>query len=168
MKIELKKVKFMEKMSEETNCFFAELYVNGKNIGYCKNDGRGGCTEVIPYAKHREIFVEVERYCKTLPYKIGNIIDINKKNNLENVVDNLFEEWYVNQTLKKDMKKGICYRIVENDINYKIVTWKNGRKIIPLTDMLKTKDSIEIVKRFCLQLRQDNIIILNDNLPFEI
>ncbi len=38
-------------MSEETNCFVADLYINGKKIGYVKNDGRGGCTD---YTKEKE------------------------------------------------------------------------------------------------------------------
>ena len=44
MKIELKKISFSERMSDETNCFIADLYINGKKVGECNNDGRGGCT----------------------------------------------------------------------------------------------------------------------------
>jgi hypothetical protein len=46
MKIELKNVKFSDFASEETNCFRADVYVNGKKAGYCNNDGHGGCTNV--------------------------------------------------------------------------------------------------------------------------
>lgn len=45
-KVELKKVQFSERMSEETYCFSADIYFNGKNIGYCENRGHGGSTDV--------------------------------------------------------------------------------------------------------------------------
>ena len=49
MDIQLKSIKFSEHLSEETNAFTANLYVDGKKIGYCRNDGRGGNTLVQPY-----------------------------------------------------------------------------------------------------------------------
>lgn len=42
MKIELKKISFSEKLSQETNAYSAELYVDGKPIAICSNDGWGG------------------------------------------------------------------------------------------------------------------------------
>lgn len=44
MKIELKNFQFFERMSEETNAFVADVYVNGVKVAYAKNDGRGGET----------------------------------------------------------------------------------------------------------------------------
>ena len=43
MRIELKNVKHVESMSEETECFTANLYVDGKKIGAVSNRGHGGC-----------------------------------------------------------------------------------------------------------------------------
>jgi hypothetical protein len=43
MKIELRKISFNERMSEETNCYAADLYVDGKKVGEVGNDGHGGC-----------------------------------------------------------------------------------------------------------------------------
>lgn len=45
----LKNLKIHEDMSDETTCFSADLYCNGKKIAYCKNDGRGGSTDVCYY-----------------------------------------------------------------------------------------------------------------------
>jgi len=45
MKIELRKISFNERMSEETNCFVADLYINDKKVGYVKNDGCGSQTD---------------------------------------------------------------------------------------------------------------------------
>jgi len=92
MKIELKEIIFNEQMSEETNCFFAELYINGKKVGYVKNTGQGGQTHYNGYTKEdNETIREAEVYCKTLP-KVkahGYVL----KQNLEYVIDHLFEDW---------------------------------------------------------------------------
>lgn len=47
-KLELKNLKFHEDMSEETPCFSADLYENGKLIAYVKNAGHGGCNDIRP------------------------------------------------------------------------------------------------------------------------
>ena len=45
MKIELKNIKTHEAMSEETTCFSASIYLEGKRIGVVRNRGCGGCNE---------------------------------------------------------------------------------------------------------------------------
>lgn len=46
VKIELKNIHTNERLSEETNCYSADLYVNGKKVGTTGNRGCGGCDEV--------------------------------------------------------------------------------------------------------------------------
>lgn len=43
MNITLKNLKYAEFASEETHCFEATVYVDGKSVGRVSNDGRGGC-----------------------------------------------------------------------------------------------------------------------------
>ena len=45
---ELKNLKFHEDMSEETGCFSADLYEDGKLLAHVKNSGRGGCNHYDP------------------------------------------------------------------------------------------------------------------------
>lgn len=42
----LKNLKFFEAGSEETPCFTADLYDNGKLVGHVSNDGHGGCNRI--------------------------------------------------------------------------------------------------------------------------
>ena len=42
--LELRKIKFFEAGSEETNCFVADIYKKGKKVGQANNDGHGGDT----------------------------------------------------------------------------------------------------------------------------
>jgi hypothetical protein len=46
MKVELKKLALYPRLSEETTAFNADLWVDGKKVGYAKNDGHGGATFV--------------------------------------------------------------------------------------------------------------------------
>jgi len=48
MKIELKNVKYAAFASQETNCFQATVYVDGKALCFVDNDGHGGCNRVHP------------------------------------------------------------------------------------------------------------------------
>jgi len=109
MKIELKKIEFSERMSEETNCFVADLYINGKKVGYCRNQGHGGCTDYNANSpENRKTIAEAEEYCKTLPkIKSGKY---EWDNSLEHTIYQLFEDWLKAKEQKKmerKMKSGI-------------------------------------------------------------
>ena len=77
MKIELKKLKHYEGMSQETNAFSADLYVDGKLAATCRDDGNGGCIGFYTYDSGCEkgLLAKAEDYCRTLPpyiYTHGN------------------------------------------------------------------------------------------------
>lgn len=46
MKVELKNFKYNNRMSEETDCFSADIWINGKKVGYAENTGKGGCNRI--------------------------------------------------------------------------------------------------------------------------
>jgi hypothetical protein len=52
MKITLKKIQYSKFASEETHCFQADLYVDGKPFAVVRNDGRGGCDESWKHPKN--------------------------------------------------------------------------------------------------------------------
>jgi hypothetical protein len=84
--MELKKVKYFEQGSEETPCFTAELWENGKLIAYLKNDGHGGSNMVHP--------------AKGLIYK-----DIAKYDNIDVECD-IFGMVYEFDDIRKNQSKG--------------------------------------------------------------
>ena len=94
MKIELKNVKVNEAFSEETTCFIADVFINGKKVAHAKNDGRGGCTDYYPYEGKRELLKQAEEFCKGLPKEKvdfgGTIHEFAQS--LESVIDNLLFE----------------------------------------------------------------------------
>ncbi|TRD17304.1 hypothetical protein [Palleronia caenipelagi] len=70
MKIELKAIKHSEFASQETNCYQANLYVDGKKIGIVSNDGHGGCDA---FHGDDEAFARANAWCRAnLPkWKMG-------------------------------------------------------------------------------------------------
>lgn len=60
MLVTLKKLSIYDRMSEETTCFVADVYVDGKKVAIAQNDGRGGNTHVdflheVPRERRDEI-----------------------------------------------------------------------------------------------------------------
>ena len=106
MEIKLKKIHISERLSEETTAFAADIYVDGKHVGYAKNDGRGGCTEYHALDRETRVILErAEEHCKTLPPKHYpaehgmQAFDIDM--NLEVFIDDLIQQ----EIVKKDQKK---------------------------------------------------------------
>ena len=92
MKIEIKNVKINSSFSEETICFKADVYVNGKKTAYAENDGHGGSTFYHAYAPElRSLLEQAETYAKTLPSKtetFGDGDSITIESDLEQIIDN--------------------------------------------------------------------------------
>jgi hypothetical protein len=135
MKIELKNVLFNERFSDETNAFVADVYIDGKKIGYAKNDGQGGNTWVQLYPEARAKFDECNIWLKTQPQ-----INIGSENdpymvdcNMETMVDSLFEQW-LNEKETKKFEKKMETRLmwgVPNGMSYKEVKFEKPLNQIP-------------------------------------
>ena len=111
MKIELKNVKYSEAMSDETNAFTADIWIDGKKALYCKNSGTGGGTSVRRYKlEDREIEDKFFTYCRSLPpvqSKYGPL-----DSNADLVIDNLFMNWLTDRDCRRAMKNKIVFTIV--------------------------------------------------------
>jgi len=96
MNIALKRVKFHEDMSDETNCFSADVWADGKKVATAQNQGCGGDTFVSPVDGRADpAFKAFEKHCLSLPpkrYK-GEGYDFTSPSSPSEIVDDLFEEW---------------------------------------------------------------------------
>lgn len=171
MKIELKKIKFSESLSEETNAFTADIYVNGKNVGYCKNDGHGGSTFYHANSLSTKIILQnAEKYCQSMPPLITSYGKLDMS--LELMIDELFDKWLkakddakFQKSLKKDMLKGLC---LKTHNGYEIKTWSSNGKKIDLETMLFTTSRRNIVKKAIEEAKLEGREILNTNLPKDL
>jgi hypothetical protein len=63
MRVELRSIKYAKFASEETSCYAAKVYIDGKLAGDVRNDGQGGPDYFNPMALEQRL----NEYAKTLP-----------------------------------------------------------------------------------------------------
>lgn len=107
MKIELKNIKYAAFASEETSCYQATLWVDGKKIGHVSNDGHGGCDN---FHGDRMEYNFANDWCRSnLPAKIytkeKDGFDGTQQQDLESVCGELLED----HLIAKDMAKAMVY-----------------------------------------------------------
>jgi hypothetical protein len=167
-KIELKKISFNERMSDETNCFIADLYIDGKKVGSCNNEGRGGPTDYHADTScasgftraNIELIAKAEAYCKTLPNVRSEALDFEYPQSLESVIDELLEAHLKAKDEAKRIKmydKAICFG-VPNGNSYRQVYWK-GRTLAQI-DKINLQRAYNDVKKGL----KGGEVILNTNL----
>jgi hypothetical protein len=102
VKLTLKNIKEHPDMSEETNCFSATIYVDGKKAGFVKNEGRGGCnfyTWLDP-----QVGAAVDAWAKTQDTEF----DFEK---LDQILDKLLGQEEILRQLRRWSKKQTCFRL---------------------------------------------------------
>ena len=144
MNIELKNIKIAEHLSEETTAFTADIFVNGKKVGYARNDGRGGCTDYNRYPGdgNMEVIKQAEEFCKTLPQKVYPPMfgqpELRIDMNLEEFIDDIIEKKLLekaNAKLKKKMVDHLMWG-VPNTGSYTQIKFKKPLNQVP-TDLLQ-------------------------------
>lgn len=99
MKIELKNVKYAAFASEETSCFEASVWVDGKKAGTVRNDGHGGPNWIEPMSLQER----VNEYAKTLPPMrlevSGTVHEIG--HNADSFMSTLLEDYLQEKELRK-------------------------------------------------------------------
>jgi len=112
MKIELKNIKYAAFASEETHCFEATVYIDGKKSFGVSNDGHGGCDSYYPvkggvdHPHNRLAEVDAILGLEEIPVSWDKDITIN--NSLEIVVGDLMNEWLQEKEIKRILKR-VCY-----------------------------------------------------------
>jgi hypothetical protein len=163
MKIELKNVKFYERLSEETTAFTADVFANGKKIGYAKNDGCGGCTDIRQIGGvNSNLFVECVNWLKTQPeINIGTDNDPFMVNSdMENKVDQLFEQWFKGHEQKKFEKKMVNHLMwgVPNGSSYTSVKFLKPLNQIDHDILQKMLDKYKLQFKTGSQFLNTNLV----------
>jgi len=96
MKIQLKNVKHADFASQETHCYSASVWVDGKRIGTVENDGRGGSDL---FEGDQAAYKLADDYCKTK----------GEWHNLEGECCDLVNRWLMARDLKRMLKKRILF-----------------------------------------------------------
>ena len=112
MKIELKNVKYAAFASEETNCFNAVIWVDGKKEGTARNEGRGGNTHIAPFS----LADKLNAYAKTLPLKVTTLENddgsaFTFQPDAETIIDDLLEDHLQAKKLKRLCASKTLFRV---------------------------------------------------------
>lgn len=112
MKIELRNVKHAKFASQETDCFQASVYINGKRMGTVCNEGRGGPNGYHPTA----LFEALTGYAKTLPKVLTEYddpTDPSKKWEFELdadcVIDDALKRWQYRDLMMRAMRDRVVF-----------------------------------------------------------
>jgi len=106
MKIELKALKYSDFASQETHCFHANIYIDGKMKGTADNDGRGGMTTIRPWQLHNEIKLHTDK----IPPRIVKYGDTEMS--LDTSPDSYIDELVTLALHEKDLKRAMKTRIL--------------------------------------------------------
>ena len=115
MKLELKNIKHTAWASEETHCYQASLYVDGKPVATVSNDGHGGADRYYDHPKcvysgrsaWCDKMQEVHEYFKSLPNTHG------MEQCLEFWCADQVNDWLSARELKKKLKKEFLFQFAD-------------------------------------------------------
>ena len=133
-KIELKNISHYERGSEETPCYNATVYVNGKKAIEVGNDGHGGCDRQQGIGDYNYKHIEeVNKWCiktfgkKSFTYQSNGEEEVCTYDlDLEQFCHDELYKWLDSKLLKKDMSKK--YLFVEDG---KLMAYKKKPRNLP-------------------------------------
>jgi len=165
MKIEVKGIKYFSSMSDETNCFQATLYVDGKKVATCENQGCGGNTNICSLPGQEDKLKEAEKYAKSLPAHKTQYGDISS--DLELIVDCAVDD-YVNDLEEKKYQKYIEKTCLNHLVTSEGRTWSILNKM-SFEDVLKKYPAQyqQLIQKFVDDVKtklRPNEVIINKNL----
>ena len=106
MKIELKALKYSDFASQETHCFQANIYIDGKKAGWADNDGRGGMTSIHPH----QLYETIRQCTDKIPPRIVKYGDTEMS--LDTSPDSYIDELVTLALHEKDLKRAMKSRIL--------------------------------------------------------
>ena len=139
--VEVKGLKVIESMSEETTCFSAIVNLNGKKAFAISNRGCGGCDDIelisingTEYEKLNQAFIDT--FGKT------DMGDWSYDNDIETILSQCVDLYYMKKDMSKMWKKlTVCVQnansygqyngeVNERNINYVSTKLKEGEKLL--------------------------------------
>jgi len=120
MKLELKNIKHTSWASEETHCYQASLYVDGKPVAIVSNDGHGGADRYYDHPKFKggksawcDKMQEVHEYFKSLPNTPSEWSPEGMEQCLEFWCADQVNDWLSARELKGKLKKQFLFQFAD-------------------------------------------------------
>jgi hypothetical protein len=150
MKLELKSINFQPNMSEETNCYRAVLWVDGKPLAHLKNSGRGEGDCADPHEKSGLNMPQVYEKLK----EVSKFTDENlKPDDWKYDFPYDWEMWVGDQLNMYDLKK-----YFRRKLNAGAIVFRGGKVLFAKCSKLQ-------MPRVLAKAEKTDVIL--NNLPFE-
>ena len=118
MNLEMKNIKHFASGSEETYCYTATVYLDGKPFSLVSNDGHGGCDRDYSHNKfkgdYRESMKKIDDYFKSLPNT-----DVGKYKSIPEGFEQSFERWCSEQVTNFLYKKEVKSALRKHKVVYR-------------------------------------------------
>jgi len=109
--LEIKKFKHYAGMSEETEAFTGELYVDGKFLAHVKNDGHGGCNHMQAVGEAREALSKLLLQCSRMPRVTSAYTTDGLEFNLDFAISHMVGLMVYRKKLKTRLRNKLGYRL---------------------------------------------------------
>lgn len=121
MKIELRKIEYMSRLSQETHCYSADLYIDGKKAGTVSNEGHGGPDHqhLLPGYDIAAIDAYIATNYPPLTYG-GRSFPMN----LESLCGDLMNDFLA----RRDVKRALSTKIIARAEDGTFYEWTKKRK----------------------------------------
>lgn len=106
MKIELKALKYSDFASQETHCFHANIYIDGKKAGWAENNGHGGMTSIYPH----QLYTTIRQCTDKIPPRF--VIYGDKEMSIDTSPDSYIDELVTLALHERDLKRAMKTRIL--------------------------------------------------------
>ena len=132
MKIELKKIQYSEFASQETACFQADLYVDGKPFAIVSNAGHGGCDDHNKHPKnpmdykvfHKELLRIDEWYKDNVKIESKYSETGYMEGSLDTAVGELLDDYLIEKEVKSLTSRNIIVFVNDGQRGF----YKYGKK----------------------------------------
>jgi len=119
MNLEMKAIKHFASGSEETYCYTATVYLDGKPFAMVSNDGHGGCDRDYShdkfkgdYREYRQTMTKIDEYFKSLP-------NTDPCKYFPEGLEQSFERWCSEQVTNFLYKKDVKRALKKNKVVYR-------------------------------------------------
>lgn len=119
MKVELRKVSINKRLSQETTCFSADIWIDGKKVGEAANRGHGGPNEI--YIKDKAVYDAFNAFCLSQSPHKSQYGDLDM--DMDFYISLLLEKVVERQTLKR--RKGTTFFRLKNE-KYQTGEWRTA------------------------------------------
>lgn len=132
-RISLKNIKYFEGGSEETFCFVATVYFDGKRVGEARNDGHGGPSCGCIDKAFRD---EYYGYISSLPQRVSNVAWQDEPFIYDESEDSILTDLVADFVFRQDLKKLLRTRFIYTMKNKKGVFQTKAYKPIQMKSFL--------------------------------